>query len=156
MARTSPTMRFLSKVKFNLDPNGCDEWIGSFRTKGRGYGCFRVKGVTMQAHRYAYEQVCGPLPKGACVLHFCDNPRCVKTSHLYAGTHQDNMDDRQSRSRQARGEGHGRARLTERSVRWIRKAHAAGGTSYAKLAPRFGVSRSAIAHVVEFRTWRHV
>ncbi len=38
----------------------------------------------------------GNLPRGKLVLHRCDVARCVRGSHLYAGTQRDNVLDRRS------------------------------------------------------------
>lgn len=40
---------------------------------------------------WALEQ--GPIPDGKWVLHRCDNRRCVRPSHLFLGSSQDNVDD---------------------------------------------------------------
>ena len=59
----------------------------------------------IRAHRLALMlKLGGPIPVGLQALHRCDNDACVSAAHLYAGTHQDNMDD-QKRSRLARARG---------------------------------------------------
>ena len=60
--------------------NGCWEFTGG-RDKD-GYGKFTVLGVTLRAHRVAYDLCVGDIPKGALVLHSCDNPSCINPSHL--------------------------------------------------------------------------
>lgn len=52
----------------------------------------------------------------------------------------------------ARGEAHGRAKLTEAAVREIRTSD----LSSAELARRFGVSRCAVIKVLQRQTWKHV
>ena len=62
------------------------------------------------------------------VLHTCDNRPCVNPAHLYAGTHQQNMDDKVARDRQARqrGEDAPAAKLTVAQVYEVRALVAAG------------------------------
>lgn len=55
----------------------------------------------------------------------------------------------------ARGEGHGRSRLTVEAVLDIRN-QAAEGASHTGLADRYGVSKSTISLVVRGKVWSHV
>lgn len=96
-----PMQRFLAKVAFNPD-TGCEEWQAA--ANRQGYGCFGVGHDKLYlAHRWRYEQVHGPLPRGAVVRHTCDNPRCVTLEHLVAGSQADNMRDMQDRGRSKKG-----------------------------------------------------
>lgn len=65
----------------------------------QGYGKLQVNGVTLLAHRVAWEEEYGPIPKGMCVLHHCDNPPCVNTEHLFLGTYLDNNRDMWAKGR---------------------------------------------------------
>ena len=69
----------------------CREWEGSRNRDG--YGRYPVGGSWVGAHRVAWEQEYGPIPKGMSVLHHCDNPPCILPSHLFLGTQQDNVAD---------------------------------------------------------------
>ena len=75
----------------------CLEWRGH-RNK-HGYGVKRFNKKTMLAHRVSYLISNGDIPDLMCVLHRCDNPCCVEPSHLWLGTHQDNMDDMNEKGR---------------------------------------------------------
>lgn len=88
-------IRFWSKVPIGAE--GCWEWKAGLSP--RGYGQFWDTGTNRGAHRYAYEQVIGPIPEGLFVCHRCDNPACVRPDHLFLGTQQDNMSDKQSKGR---------------------------------------------------------
>lgn len=93
----------------------------------------------------------GPIPDNLCVLHECDNPRCVCPDHLFLGTLGDNNTDRSKKGRSAAGEASGQSKLTEANVAIIRK----GGNRRA-LAARFDVSGSTISAILLRKTWRHV
>ena len=60
----------------------CWFWTGA---KCRGYGRFSISQkptVVVPAHRYAYEQVVGPIPDGLTIDHLCRNKACVNPAHL--------------------------------------------------------------------------
>jgi DNA-binding NarL/FixJ family response regulator len=89
------------------------------------------------------------------VCHRCDNPPCCNPRHLFLGTTAANVADRDAKQRQARGERIALARLTEESVREIRRLQARGFL-HREIARQFNVSRPTISAVCSGRTWRHV
>ena len=162
--------RFWAKVR---KTDECWEWIGSKNPKG--YGLIRA-GVNhpwfrkrrMMAHRLSYELAFGEFDQELCVLHHCDNPSCVRPSHLFLGTQADNIRDKCSKDRQARGASHGTHthpksiargerqgshKLSRIQVREIREAHAKGQTQIS-LAKAYDVSRPCIAGIVYRKQWR--
>jgi hypothetical protein len=64
------------------DPiTGCLVWTLALSPKG--YARFNpVRGKTVHAHRYAYEQLVGPIPDGYDIDHLCRNRGCINVKHL--------------------------------------------------------------------------
>jgi len=85
--------RFFNYVDFG---SSCWEWTSSIDSKG--YGRLTVNYKSIRAHRLSM-LLHGYEIKNKCVLHHCDNRRCVNPEHLYLGTAQDNADDRVNRGR---------------------------------------------------------
>lgn len=85
-------------IKTRLAPSGCLEWVGGKHRDGYGL-TFVGKGVSRLAHRIAYQLIHGPVPRDLLVCHRCNNPACVNVDHLYVGTQQDNMADREAAGR---------------------------------------------------------
>ncbi len=82
-------------------PEDCWMWIGN---KGSGnYGYIRYENKVRSAHRLSYEAFVESIPEGLCVLHKCDNTLCVNPNHLFLGTQQDNIRDRENKNRGRRG-----------------------------------------------------
>jgi hypothetical protein len=128
---------------------GCWEWPGG--RDGYGYGIMVAGRRLSKAHRVAWESVNGPIPRGAHILHHCDNPPCVRPDHLYAGSHADNMRDMAQRARAvATG-----ARLREDQVRLARRLVTAGA-SQTHVARLLGVTQGAISRLCHGRAWRRV
>jgi hypothetical protein len=137
-------------------------WVITTRFKEGGYGYISVNNKRMLCHRFSYKLAFGSIPEGLDVLHRCDNPSCVNPAHLFAGTHKENMDDRDRKGRlgveKRLGENCGAAVLTEDQVREIRAVYRKGviGRGTYVLARKYGVSASSIYAIVTGEHWRHV
>ena len=145
--------RFWSKVE--TSPH-CWNWLGSLTYNG--YGRFSLTAKKgLRAHRFAFEDFYGEIPKGLQVCHHCDNPKCVRPDHLFLGTMKENVDDRERKGRgdgkNRRGEKHPYSKLTENDVYGIRRLYQFGGISQDKLAEKFGVSQSQIWRIVHGKNW---
>lgn len=57
------------------------------------------KMTSTPAHKWAWEKIHGPVPKGLFVCHKCDNPRCENLEHLFLGTPLQNMQDKMAKNR---------------------------------------------------------
>lgn len=132
-------------------PSGCWEWPGK-RHPIYGYGFVVVDRREVRAHRLAFELTAGAVPHGLMVCHRCDNRACCNPSHLYAGTHADNMRDMVSRNRQARGTAHGMSKLTPEAALAIRDRRDAG-EPLRRLADEFGVSQQLVCDISKRRRW---
>jgi len=134
-----------------LQPNGdCLEWTGG--CYATGYGQTKAYDKMWRTHRLALELE-GVDTSGHLVLHSCDNRLCCNPEHLRLGTHQDNMDDRNSRGRQARGTKVHTAKLTEQDVLEIR---AIRGMTQRAIADQYGVTMMAINHIIRRKRWTHI
>jgi len=144
--------RFLDKV----DKRGTC-WLWTACAFDDGYGAFQLSHPlrTVRAHRFSFVVHNKTKITDLQVLHRCDTPLCVRPSHLFLGSHADNMIDRMQKGRQPKEERNGRARLTVEQVHAIRQA-ARLGRPQIELAQQFEVDAATINHIVRRRTWKHV
>jgi hypothetical protein len=124
--------------------DGCWPFVGH-RDKC-GYGKFD----DTLAHRAAWEMQNGPIKAGLYVCHKCDNPPCVRPSHLFLGTQQDNVSDMVSKGRQGitrHGRG-GKHKFNMEQIARIQAAYASGKVNQEQIAIVLGVDRSVISRIV--------
>ncbi len=126
-----------------------------------GYGIFRFNGKLEKAHRVAYQLMGSKISPGLHVCHKCDNPSCVQPTHLFIGTHMDNMRDMVRKGRNVspdiKGVDRYNALLTPEAVKEIREAFKRPYRGLQKdLVEKYNVSRATIYKVVHRKTWNHI
>lgn len=141
--------RFWSRVNVSGE-NDCWEWTRG--TTSDGYGVFHFGHSSIRSHRFSYQQHNGKITEHECVLHSCDNPRCVNPKHLWIGTRAENNADKEAKKRgvhpvQSSGESNSNATLTAPEV-IAAKVMARKGLPQARIAKLLGVSTATICLIV--------
>lgn len=155
-----PPKPLANRIEENSIPvteSGCWIWTGFTRA---GYGRMaigsRIDGSNscIDAHRASYMAFIGEIPEGMHVLHKCDTTSCVNPSHLFIGTHDDNMKDKVKKGRQPiwRGVNSGSAKLTECQIFEIRDST----EPLSVLAEKYNTSKTNVSDIRRRRTWTHI
>lgn len=137
---------FWKRVDRSGGPEVCWPYKGTKYPSG--YGRLQIHGRYELAHRVAYRLHTGEEVDEVHILHGCDNPCCCNPSHLRAGTHTDNMQDRSARGRAPMH----RAKLSPEQVDNIRQKLAEGCTG-SSLAKEHNVGQTAISRIRTGKTW---
>ena len=134
-------------------------WVWTRYLNPDGYGRIQIAGQAKTVHRVSWGLHFGPIPNGKQVLHECDVRACVRPTHLYLGTHRDNMADMAERGRAPcnsfPGEQNPMARLSAMQVVTIRSRRDSG-VSQQHVADEFMVSRRLVGMIWRNEIWRHV
>lgn len=121
-------------------------WI--WRDTNKRYGEVKFRGKKHLAHRFMFELINGPIPKGLNVCHHCDTPKCVNPNHLFTGTHRDNILDSVKKGRW------GASKLNPSDIPTIRKLR--GTMTNKTLAAKFGISVPTVEGVLYGHHWSHI
>jgi hypothetical protein len=150
--RRSLGQRIATRTNFS---GPCWEWTGA--RDGCGYGHIKIDGKVERVHRVVFESHHGPIPTGMKICHRCDNPSCLRPTHLFLGTHADNMSDMKAkgRARSFRGSASRRARWDEKTIAII-KRRLLNGEVPNRLNAEYGMGNSSIYSIKSGRTWNHV
>jgi HNH endonuclease len=131
----------------------CWKWNGAINKWG--YGIVRWKGKTVLAHRLSWESHNFRDAGDLLICHKCDNPPCVNPNHLFIGTHQDNMRDRDEKGRgyDRSGIRNGRAKINSDEAETIRLRYWKGDNRKS-LAEEFGIGLSQLQRIAKRINWR--
>lgn len=143
--------RFWAKVDKN-GPNGCWEWSGSKGHRGHALLWCKNANRSIQAHRYIWELINGPISEGLVVRHKCRGAiiGCTNPEHLELGTNQQNQQDRIRDGTDVRGEKQPTHKLTIAQVKEIR---ARANEGCAKLAREFNVGATTTSSIINRKSW---
>lgn len=129
-------------------------WLWTGRKIHHGYGQIGYYKKNLLAHRVAWMIIHqNHIPAGKYICHSCDNTSCVNPEHLFIGTQFENIQDRQKKERQARGEKNGSSKLTKKEIIEIRKKREVG-IKLETLASEFKVHNGTISRIANFKTWK--
>lgn len=145
---TDEMLTFWGKVA-PADENGCERWTGYINPQ-TGYGQHSIRKAsrpawggqrTVTAPVVACTLAHGQRPEGMVVLHSCDNRWCCNPHHLRWGTQTENNREAWGRGRQADGERHHAARITDAQVAEV-VGRAKAGERVLALASEYGIDPS--------------
>ena len=148
--------RFWAKVK-KAGGDRCWEWTAARTDDGYGNFVFEhrrpAKPVRILAHRYSYQLANGCIPEGLEICHSCDNPSCVRPSHLFAGTHDDNMKDAASKARVHRKTRPGRKPVTPEVIEELRRLSSNNTKALAAIAVNLSESYISVLSAIHGIQW---
>jgi hypothetical protein len=148
--------RFWAKVRYVGDASSCWEWTAALNEMGYGVIGIGGRGTgNVRAHRLSYEMHVGPIPEGMFVCHRCDNPKCVRPSHLFLGTVVDNNADMVAKGRELHGERGPAAKLVEAQVIEARRRRLLG-ESCRSIGRALGVCHQTISLLTRGMRWKRV
>jgi len=129
-------------VKHHSTTQECWLWTGA--QNGRGYGIASIgQSKTMLAHRYVAQLRGDTLTDDTVVTHICDNPLCVRPSHLKTADQSYNMIDMMTKGRKKN------VKLDIAMVRDIRTKR----ISRTEFATQYNISEYTIGQVQRRETW---
>lgn len=133
----------------------CHYWTGSLDDNGYGRIKFCRDGrkITYFAHRISYQLNNGDVPSHLSVCHKCDNPACVNPDHLWLGTLEDNLDDRNKKGRARYAFGEQKSKFKESQILAILK-DTRDCRSISIDHP--GMTPDNVRAIKKRKSWRHV
>jgi hypothetical protein len=129
-----------------------DCWLWNGTISNVGYGQLHIKFGLRQyrlvlAHRFSWELFRCQISNDVCVLHRCDNPRCVNPHHLFLGSMKDNTMDMIAKGRAKFFGGKGK-KLCKEQAELAARLYNDGRLMYQQIGDIFGVSRKTVARAV--------
>lgn len=155
-------VRFWAKVKktgpiprHDKQLGRCWIWTASLNS-GYGQLWWPEKNAPELAHRISWLIHHGRLDDADCVLHKCDNRKCVNPSHHFLGDRDDNNQDAMEKGITPHGVKHWNRKLEEEEVRQIRNRRNAARVTFQSMAAEYGVSEATVRDAFYRRSWKHI
>ena len=140
--------RFFSHVQFSLVDDSCWLWTG--KTEKHGYARAMMDGTRKLAHRLSWELFVSPIAEGMDICHKCDTPNCIRPTHLFQGTHRDNIIDAVGKGRVTPPV---RPRKINFSIAEKMREDIRNGFSLNRTALKYGVSKRLVIFIKQRKIW---
>lgn len=131
-------------------------WIWTASAGSKWYGYFRLNGEFRSAHRISFFLEHGRWALNT--LHACDQSKCVRPSHLFEGTHLDNMRDCKVKGRLNHktlyGEDASNAKLTWGLVDQIRFDRLTLKMPLADICKKYDIAISSASLIANNKQWK--
>lgn len=110
---TTKFKKLLNTIQEQQSLENNDNCINYQHVNKDGYGSVQLIKNNVKyhylAHRVIYQLYYNDnITSNDIICHSCDNPSCINPKHLFKGTHNDNVQDKVSKHRQAKGINNGR------------------------------------------------
>jgi hypothetical protein len=150
--------RFYNKIILITEGIDKECWKSTLYKDSHNHVRYSIGKNNIEGHRFSF-MINNPEinMKGLSVCHSCDNPWCVNPDHLWLGTHQDNMNDKINKNRQAKGSQIHLAKLNEEIIENMMEdilngiVKRVGDTS-----KKYQISVETISQIINKRIWTHV
>lgn len=138
------------KIEYFVDLNECHICTSHYKDRS-GYPKTKINGNPISISRHLWIKEKGPIQDGFCVCHKCDNPSCINIEHLWLGTIQENLKDRDIKGRciGPRGE---KQWLNKLSKKQTLEIFSKDGTNK-EIAYEYGVNPSQISRIKNGKRW---
>jgi hypothetical protein len=125
--------RFWEKARIG---DSCWEWTAC--KNAGGYGQYFFEGRLQVASRVAYKLTHGSLAKGLHVCHTCNNPACIRPSHLFRPTQKRSMEECVTKGRIG-------SKPSDQTREIVKRLYE--GEKQSDLAREYGLSRQRIGQI---------
>lgn len=149
--------RFWEKVDRAGPPHPLGQcWVWTAGCDGHGYGQIGFgpsqnrRQPLKRATHIAWLLETGELPNQL-VLHHCDNPKCVRFSHLFLGSHRDNAEDMLRKGRGPIGDRNVHSKLSPSQVNSIKQETG----SQREIAAKYGINQSQVSRIRNGKRWAY-
>lgn len=128
--------------------------VSTYSRKGpdKRYAQIVVDGSNIAVHIMMWLIKNGPIAKGMCVCHKCDNGACFAEDHLFLGTQAENMRDMVQKGRSLREASHYNTKLSDEQVIAIRN----DPRPQPQIAAEYGITQQHVSSIKRFVDRPHV
>ena len=113
-----------------------------------GYGLKRKEGKLYKAHRLAWIEEKGEIPKDLFVCHTCDTPACINIAHLFLGTNSDNMKDMYSK-----GSGNDMETIAKKLTSSLAEEIKRASGLHREIAEKYNIDRTMVSKIKSGVCW---
>lgn len=140
--------RFWSRVTKNAEPDGCWWWRGGSSIY---WADARGGKTAITPRRLAYQLITGEDAPDGRMFTTCGQVQCINPDHAYVPEPPEKHEDRRKR-----GSAHWNTKLTERDVKFMRRAIKNKTETPESLAEQHDIALSTVYQIITGKTWQHV